>query len=84
MGALDDVFQDFTSRPMSLNTRQAIGFGHTEMTAIVQVLRDIDYAGGISAEILPLPDSETAATQTIKSYKHLFEGRSNNVCSTIN
>lgn len=49
------------------SNRQAIGFGHTEIEPIAQALRDIGYAGFLSGEILPLPDSDTAAAQTIKA-----------------
>jgi len=54
------------------SNRQAIGFGHTATTPIVKALRAIDYAGYISAEILPLPNSEAAARQTMKSYRTCF------------
>ena len=53
------------------SNRHAIGFGHTEMAPVMTALRDIGYAGYLSAEILPLPDSETAARQTLKAYKEL-------------
>jgi len=53
------------------SNRWAAGFGHTEMGPIVKALRDIGYEGYLSAEILPLPDSDTAARQTMKSYKQL-------------
>lgn len=51
------------------SNRQAIGFGHTEMASIKAALRDIKYDGYLSAEILPMPDSNTAAQQTIKSFR---------------
>jgi len=51
------------------SNRRAIGFGHTNMEAIIAALREIRYDGWLSAEILPLPDSETAAAQTIKAFK---------------
>lgn len=51
------------------STRQAIGFGHTSVPPIIAALRDIGYAGYLSAEILPLPDSLTAARQTIDSFR---------------
>lgn len=53
------------------SNRRAIGFGHTDAAPIVAALRDIGYAGYLSAEILPLPDSETAAAQTITSLRRL-------------
>lgn len=51
------------------SNRRAIGFGHTNMEAIIAALREIRYDGWLSAEILPLPDSETAAAQTIKAFR---------------
>ena len=54
------------------SNRQAIGFGHTDMPRIVKALRDIGYAGYLSAEILPLPDSDAAAAQTMKAYQQFI------------
>lgn len=54
------------------SNRQAIGFGHTEMKSIVQALRDINYGGYVSAEVVPVPDAEAAARQTIKAFQELF------------
>jgi sugar phosphate isomerase/epimerase len=54
------------------SNRQAIGFGHTDLPSIAEALRKIGYVGGISAEILPLPDQVSAATQTIKAYQTWF------------
>ena len=51
------------------SNRQAIGFGHTAIAPIIAALRDIGYTGYLSAEILPLPDSLTAARQTIESFR---------------
>jgi sugar phosphate isomerase/epimerase len=53
------------------SNRRAIGFGHTDAAPIAAALRDIGYAGFLSAEILPLPDSETAAAQTMKAFRTL-------------
>ena len=50
------------------SNRRAIGFGHTNIPSVIGALRDIEYAGYLSAEIIPLPDSETAARQTIESF----------------
>lgn len=49
------------------SNRRAMGFGHTDPKPIVAALREIGYTGHLSAEILPLPDSKSAATQTIQS-----------------
>ena len=55
------------------SNRRAIGFGHTDVAPIIAALRDIGYAGFLSAEILPLPDSATAARQTIESFRQHAE-----------
>ena len=52
------------------SNRRAIGMGHTDIAPIVAALRDIGYAGYLSAEILPLPDSGAAARQTIESFRN--------------
>ena len=54
------------------SNRQAMGSGHTDAGAVIAALREINYAGYLSAEILPLPDPETAARQTISSIRSLL------------
>ena len=54
------------------SNRQAIGFGHTDIAPIAEALRSINYQGYISAEILPLPDGEAAAKQTMTSFRKWF------------
>ncbi len=54
------------------SNRQAIGFGHTDIEPVVHALRDTGYEGYISGEVLPLPDGDTAAKQTIASFKRWF------------
>ncbi len=49
------------------SNRQAMGFGHTPTAPITQALRDIGFQGYCSAEVFPLPDSDGAAHQTVKS-----------------
>ena len=51
------------------SNRRAIGLGHTPLAPIFAALRDIGYTGYLSAEILPLPDAATAATQTMASFR---------------
>jgi sugar phosphate isomerase/epimerase len=51
------------------SNRRAIGLGHTDMAPIMEALREIGYSGYLSAEIVPLPDSDTAAKQTIESFR---------------
>jgi sugar phosphate isomerase/epimerase len=50
------------------SNRMAIGFGHLEVSSVVQSLRSIDYSGYLSAEVLSRPDAMGAAQQTIKSF----------------
>jgi sugar phosphate isomerase/epimerase len=51
------------------SNRRAVGFGHTPMESIIATLRRIGYDGYLSAEVLPLPDSDSAARQTIVSFR---------------
>lgn len=51
------------------NNRLAPGMGHFDFPKMTKVLKEIDYKGYISAEILPVPDSYTAAKQTIDSIR---------------
>jgi sugar phosphate isomerase/epimerase len=44
-----------------------MGFGHTDPAPIQAALREISYSGYLSAEIFPLPDPDTAASQTLRS-----------------
>lgn len=52
--------------------RQAVGLGHLEVAPVAAVLKAIGYRGYISAEVLPLPDSDTAALQTMASFRKWF------------
>jgi len=52
--------------------RRAVGFGHLDAAGVAQALHDIGYDGFISAEVLPLPDGEIAATQTLASFRKWF------------
>ncbi|MFK7850087.1 MAG: TIM barrel protein [Akkermansiaceae bacterium] len=51
------------------SNRRAMGFGHTDPKPIVSALKEVGYSGHISAEIFPLPDDKTAASQTIASIR---------------
>jgi hypothetical protein len=42
------------------------------MQSIAQTLRETGYDGYVSAEILPLPDSDTAADQTMRAFREYF------------
>jgi sugar phosphate isomerase/epimerase len=51
------------------SNRRAVGGGHTAMPPIIAALREVGYAGYLSAEVFPLPDYLTAATTTIQSFR---------------
>jgi sugar phosphate isomerase/epimerase len=51
------------------SNRRAAGLGHTDFSPIITALRSMGYEGYLSAEILPLPDADTAARQTIDSFR---------------
>jgi len=51
------------------SNRLAVGSGHTDIAPVVAALREIGYTGYLSGEILPLPDSDTAARQTMKAFR---------------
>lgn len=51
------------------SNRRAVGFGHTAMSPLIGALRRIGYDRYLSAEVLPLPDSDAAARQTIASFR---------------
>jgi sugar phosphate isomerase/epimerase len=52
------------------SNRRAIGFGQLIVPPIIEVLREMNYTGYLSAEIFPLPDPLTAARQTITAFRH--------------
>ena len=56
------------------SNRRAAGFGHMDYAPIVAALADINYNGYLCAEAFALPDSMTAAKQTIEKYRELFGG----------
>lgn len=48
------------------------GAGHVDFQSVVEVLREIGYDGYLSAEILPLPDSDTCARKTMEFMKQFL------------
>ncbi|HUR45848.1 MAG TPA: sugar phosphate isomerase/epimerase family protein [Candidatus Saccharimonadales bacterium] len=54
------------------SNRRAIGFGHLDVGPIQSTLKEMNYQGYLSAEILPIPDSNAAAAQTMKAFKQWF------------
>jgi sugar phosphate isomerase/epimerase len=55
------------------SNRQAMGFGHTDVESLIAVLREIGYQGYLSAEILPLPNSQAAAEQAMRGFRRALE-----------
>ncbi|MDA9718075.1 sugar phosphate isomerase/epimerase [Planctomycetaceae bacterium] len=51
------------------SNRRAMGFGHTDSTAIYQALNAVGYDRYLAAEVFPLPSPAEAANQTIASIK---------------
>jgi sugar phosphate isomerase/epimerase len=47
------------------SNRRAPGLGHIDFAAVAAALREIDYRGWISAEILPLPEDRAATEQAL-------------------
>ena len=54
------------------SNRRPVGYGHTPMEPIARALIDIEYQGCVSAEAFDWPDPDTAARQTIDSYRKFF------------
>ena len=49
------------------------GAGHIDFRAIIDTLVKINYKGFVSAEIMPMPDGDTAARKTIENMKKILE-----------
>ena len=54
------------------SNRRPVGYGHTNMKPICDTLKEINYSGFISAEAFAYPDPETAAKQTLESFRKFF------------
>ena len=48
------------------------GAGHIDFKNVIDDLEKINYTGFVSAEILPYPDSDTAAVETIKNMRKII------------
>jgi sugar phosphate isomerase/epimerase len=57
------------------SNRRPAGSGHIDYRPIVAALHEIGYNGYASAEALPWPDSQTAAAQTIQSFRRWFQAK---------
>ncbi|GAW94112.1 5-keto-L-gluconate epimerase [Calderihabitans maritimus] len=47
------------------SNRWVPGYGHIDFPSLIRLLRDIDYKGAVSAEILPKPDPKRCAEMTL-------------------
>ena len=54
------------------SNRHYAGAGHIDLKEIIKSLKTVNYHGYISAECLPLPDSETALSGWIQGVKNAF------------
>lgn len=54
------------------SNRRPMGFGHIDISVIAKALKEIGYAGYVSAEAFPFPNSEQAAIQTLAEFKKHF------------
>jgi sugar phosphate isomerase/epimerase len=54
------------------SNRRPAGCGHIDFAPIATVLRELNYAGYLSAEALPWPDSRSAAEQTMSTFRRFF------------
>jgi sugar phosphate isomerase/epimerase len=54
------------------SNRHAVGMGHTDFVPIADALQQIGFNGYASAEIVPEPDGDSAAKQTIASFRKWF------------
>lgn len=52
--------------------RRAVGSGHLDVKPLADAVKEIGFDGYISAEALPLPDSQTAAKMTITAFRKWF------------
>lgn len=52
--------------------RRAVGLGHLDPRPIAAALQDLQYDGYLSAEVLPWPDNDGAAAQTLRAFNEWF------------
>ena len=56
------------------SNRRPAGCGHTDFGPVAAALREVGYAGYVSAECLPYPNPDEAARQTIAAFNRHFRG----------
>ena len=70
-GALRDNAESVQHVHLADSNRRAAGMGHTDFAPVVAALRDIGYAGYLSAECFPYPDPVSAAEATMAAIRRL-------------
>jgi sugar phosphate isomerase/epimerase len=51
------------------SNRRPAGFGHLDFKEVASVLNEIQYEGYLSAEALPYPSPELAASKTLETFR---------------
>ncbi|HYE29852.1 MAG TPA: sugar phosphate isomerase/epimerase family protein [Methylomirabilota bacterium] len=70
-GALEQLGPLLGHVHLADSNRRAAGAGHLDYAPIMHSLRKINYTGYLSGEVLPLPDSESAARQQVETFRKL-------------
>jgi sugar phosphate isomerase/epimerase len=70
--AIRDHYEQIGHIHLADSNRRPAGLGHTDFAAIGTALKDAGYAGFISAECFPYPDSDPAAVHTMTAYLKYF------------
>lgn len=70
-GALEEGKSHLRHVHVADSNRWAPGDGHLDFRTILRTLRQLEYAGYLSAEILPRPDEETAARRALSYLKDI-------------
>lgn len=55
------------------SNRRPVGNGHSDLKEVAKALKEINYSKFVSAEAFPWPNSQDAASQTIRSFQHYFK-----------
>ncbi|HYE97909.1 MAG TPA: sugar phosphate isomerase/epimerase family protein [Planctomycetota bacterium] len=71
-GALAAAAKDVGHIQLADSNRRPAGHGHTDWPSIAAALRQIGYAGYLSAEALPWPDPDTAARLAMDGIRKYF------------
>ena len=69
--AIRDTYPHLGHVHLADSNRRPAGLGHTDFAPVVAALRDIGYAGYLSAECFPYPDPVAAAEATMTAIRRL-------------